>query len=98
RGRREVCVRRNWLKWLFTFEGRVGGVEYFVAGVLLAGLKIALDWWLTGHFVGRSYLWGSDLPVSLWGTTGVTRTHGGLYGMLAVTIPFFWMGISLTVR
>jgi uncharacterized membrane protein YhaH (DUF805 family) len=25
-------MRRNWLKWLFTFEGRVSRVEYLVAG------------------------------------------------------------------
>jgi uncharacterized membrane protein YhaH (DUF805 family) len=90
-------VSRNWLKWLFSFEGRVGRAEYFVAGVLLAGLKIALDWWMTGHFVGRSYLWGYDLPVILWSDA---RPRGSyvLFGMLAITIPFFWMGIALTVR
>ena len=58
-------MRRNWLKWLFSFEGRVGRAEYFVAGVLLAGLKIALDWWMTGLFVGWLYLWGYDLSVIL---------------------------------
>jgi uncharacterized membrane protein YhaH (DUF805 family) len=78
-------------------EGRVSRVEYFVAGVLLSALKIALDWWMTGRFVGRAYLWGYDLPVAFWSDVR-ERGHYGIYGMLAVTIPFFWMGISLTIR
>ncbi len=89
-------MRRNWLKWLFTFEGRVSRVEYFVAGVLLAGLKVVLDWWATGRFVGKMYLWGYDLP--FFYSMGPRASRYGIYVLLAVAIPFFWAGMSLTVR
>lgn len=97
-------MKRNWLRWLFTFEGRVNRTEYFVAGVLLAALKIGIDWWALGYFVGRQYLWGYDLPWLYNERSGphhavgsVAARYGGLV-LLAVAIPFFWTGISLTVR
>lgn len=37
-------MRRNWLKWFFTFEGRVNRREYLVSGLLLAAVKIGIDW------------------------------------------------------
>lgn len=89
-------MRRNWLKWLFTFEGRVNRKEYFVAGVLLAALKIGIDWWAMGRFGGMQYVWSYDLP-ALYSVVPATRTHI-LFVLWAITIPFFWSGIALTTR
>jgi uncharacterized membrane protein YhaH (DUF805 family) len=89
-------VRRNWLKWLFTFDGRVSRVEYFVVGMVLAGLKVAIDWWATGHFAGWGYLWGYDLQ-AFYRVQPVV-VHNVLYEVWAFTIPFFWIGMSMTVR
>lgn len=91
-------MRRNWLKWLFTFEGRVGRVEYLVAGVLLAALKYGIDRSLMRSFGLQLHLWTYELPsltiVRVW-TPATERLFVALWAM---TIPFFWAGISLTVR
>jgi uncharacterized membrane protein YhaH (DUF805 family) len=89
---------RNWLKWLFTFEGRVGRVEYLVAGVLLAALKYGIDRWMVSRSGMQLHLWTYEFP-SLGMTPVWTAQSKRLYLELwAVTIPFFWAGISLTVR
>jgi hypothetical protein len=66
-------------------------------------VKIGLDWWATGRFTGRGYLWGYDLPWLFDTRRGIhpmgpLAARYGLYVLLAVTLPFLWTGISLTVR
>ena len=55
-------MRRNWLKWLFTFDGRVSRVEYLIAGLLLAALKYGIDWSLMRSFGFQLHLWTYELP------------------------------------
>lgn len=89
-------MRRNWLKWFFTFEGRVNRREYLVSGLLLAAVKIGIDWWAMGRFGGQQYLWSYDLPAFY---RVVPAARANLVPLLwAYTIPFFWSGIALTTR
>ena len=70
-------MRRNWLKWLFTFEGRVGRVEYLMAGVLLAVLKFGIDRWVVSRSGMRLHVWTYELPglaVPVW-TEKIGRAH-----------------------
>ena len=84
------------LKWLFRWEGRVSRRQYFLAGVLLMLLKYAIDSTVARFFGQAWHFWYYVVPpnqASLW------RGHVGFYAVLwAVAIPFFWMGIMLTVR
>jgi uncharacterized membrane protein YhaH (DUF805 family) len=91
-------VGRNWWKWLFTFEGRVNRAEYLVAGVLLTVLKYAIDWSLMRSFgLLKFHPWTYELPPLALVPTGHGMTRPFLI-LWAVAIPFFWIGISLTVR
>jgi uncharacterized membrane protein YhaH (DUF805 family) len=91
-------MRRNWLRWLFTFEGRVGRVEYLVAGLVLAMLKFGIDRWLMGRSGMQLHLWTYELPSITMMPTWTKTTSRLFLTLWAITIPFFWAGISLTVR
>lgn len=87
---------KNKLKWLFCWEGRVTRTQYFVAGTLLVLLKYAIDsniaaryglpwkmwYYLAPPSQSSLWDWGLDFYANLW----------------AAAIPFFWIGINLTVR
>jgi uncharacterized membrane protein YhaH (DUF805 family) len=82
------------LKWLFTFEGRVGRGEYFVAAVVLSVLKFAIDWTVAGSFRSRFSAWSYYLPA----LSGVHAGRAMYVAMCAIAIPFAWIGITLTLR
>ena len=86
-------------KWFFTWEGRVQRLQYFLAGTILVAIKYAIDWSVAAHFGERWRVWNYVLPshdVSLF-TLGIRQPE--LYGVLwVIAIPFFWVGISLTIR
>jgi uncharacterized membrane protein YhaH (DUF805 family) len=48
-------ARYSW-KWLFTFEGRVQRLEYFLAGIGLLAIKYAIDWSVAARFGEHWYL------------------------------------------
>jgi len=91
-------VRRNWLKWLFTFEGRVGRVEYLVAGLVLATVKFGIDRWIVGRSGMQLHVWTYELPSITMMPVWTQKTSRLFLTLWAITIPFFWAGISLTVR
>jgi uncharacterized membrane protein YhaH (DUF805 family) len=92
-------MRQNWWKWLFTWEGRVQRQQYFLAGTVLVAIKYAIDWSVAAQFGETWRIWNYFLPsrdISLFGLAG---RKPELYGLLwAIAIPFFWIGIALTLK
>ena len=90
--------QESW-KWLFTWDGRVPRASYFLAGTILTVLKYAIDFAVAAHFGEtwrfRNYFFPS-VDVSLF---VLGNRQPMLYAILwAIAIPFFWVGIALTLR
>lgn len=86
------------VSWLFTFRGRVGRNQYWLAGVLLFAIKLGLDALLVQQLLGRP--WTPLFYVSPLQWTGAypvqDRWHYAVFTLWA--LPFLWMGTALTVR
>ncbi len=86
---------------LVTFEGRVNRTLYFLSGFSLVALKYAVDSYVASRFnqpwnVTNYFLPWTYIHPTLFGSRG---PYSRLYLTLwAIAIPFFWVGISLTVR
>jgi uncharacterized membrane protein YhaH (DUF805 family) len=86
------------LSQIFSFEGRVGRRSYFFAGALLTALKYAVDTFIASRFGQPWHIWNYFVPHSgpLFDNT---PPQAKLYFILwAVAIPFFWVGIALTLK
>ena len=92
-------MRQSPLKWLFTWEGRVPRRQYFLAGSILTVIKYAIDSLVAAHFGESWRIWNyvfSSSEVSLF-NLGLRQPE--MYLILwAIAIPFFWIGIALTLR
>ena len=90
--------QESW-KWLFTWDGRVQRVPYFLAGTILTILKYAIDFAVAAHFRETWRVWNYFFPsvdVSLF---ELGNRQPKMYAILwAIAIPFFWVGIALTLR
>jgi uncharacterized membrane protein YhaH (DUF805 family) len=92
-------VPTNWLRWLFTWEGRVRRPQYFLAGAILVAVKYAIDWSVAATFGEPWHLLNYFLPAldTSFFALGVRQPQ--LFGTLwVIAIPFFWIGIALTLR
>jgi uncharacterized membrane protein YhaH (DUF805 family) len=86
-------------KWLFTWQGRVQRLRYFLAGALLVAVKFAIDWSVAAQFGETWRIWNYFLPLREASLFGLGGRQPQLYGILcAIAIPFFWVGIALTLR
>jgi uncharacterized membrane protein YhaH (DUF805 family) len=86
-------------KWLFTWEGRVQRREYFLAGTILVALKYAIDWSVAAQLGETWRIWNYFLPLREGSLFDLGGRQPELYGILwAIAIPFFWIGIGLTLR
>lgn len=89
----------NWLSWPFRWEGRVQRWHYFLAGAILVAVKYAIDWSVAAKFGEAWHVWNYFVPAldTSFFALGVRRPQ--LFGTLwAIAIPFFWVGIALTLR
>lgn len=92
-------MRQDSWKWLFTWEGRVQRLHYFLAGTVLIAVKYAIDWAVAAHFGETWRIWNYFFPNRDLSLFGLGQRQPELYGILwAIAIPFFWMGIALTLR
>src|SRR5215813_10527722 len=85
---------------LWRWDGAIGRSEYFCWGVLLFAVKYNLDRLLSSAFTGRS--WTPFDPeqarLYLWQSLSA-RADGPYYlALLAVSLPFLWAGVVLTMR
>jgi len=87
----------RWFKWLFSWEGCVQRRHYLVAGATLLAIKYAIDASVAAVFGEPWRIWNYFLPhdISLLGLGREPELYAILW---AVAIPFFWAGISLTLR
>ncbi len=94
--RRLLAPLRLW----FTLDLPVGRRAYLLSGLLLVPLKIAIDSALFRAATGRPW------PLTGYLHPSFNLRFGGLphdevwvaWALAAVTLPFLWVGISLTVR
>ncbi len=92
-------MRQDWWKWLFTWEGYVQRPRYFLAGTVLVAIKYAIDRSVAAHFGETWRIWNYFLPMRGLALFGLGQRQPELYGILwAIAIPFFWIGIALTLR
>jgi uncharacterized membrane protein YhaH (DUF805 family) len=94
-----IDMRRSWWTWLFTWEGRVQRLPYFLAAATLTAVKYLIDYSVATRFFETWRVWNYFLPsldVSLF---ELGHRQLRMYAILwAIAIPFFWVGISLTLR
>lgn len=89
----------NRLSWPFTWDGRVQRRAYFLAGAVLVAVKYAIDRSVAAKFGETWHIWNYFLPAldTSFFALGIRRPQ--LFGTLwAIAIPFFWVGIALTLR
>lgn len=87
------------LRFLFSFEGRISRGPYFIAGALLLTLKFLVDHTIAASFGQPWRIWNYFFPPSDLTIFGLGVSHPRLYLILwAAAVPFFWIGIALTLR
>jgi uncharacterized membrane protein YhaH (DUF805 family) len=93
---------RRLLRLLFGFELPVGRALYAAAGFSLMGLKYLFDAWLIGRVSDQPWMpWDylSPLVKSRLDFVQHAQNSEVLLGILAAsTLPFLWIGVSMTVR
>ena len=84
------------LRWLFTWSGTVGRREYFAAGVVFTWVKFLIDRTVALRYGVDWQLWNYFLPTQ---HSFFNTKNPEMYGVLwAIALPFFWIGIGLTLR
>jgi uncharacterized membrane protein YhaH (DUF805 family) len=89
---------RAWrlLRWLFTWNGTVSSGQYFIAGSVLVVIKYGIDRWIASLYGQPWHVWNYFFPSdqALWRVA-----NKQMYMVLwAIAIPFFWIGVALTLR
>ncbi len=83
----------------FSFEGRIDRARYFIIGVFLVALKYFVDWSIAARFHRPWSAWNYFVPpsdVSMFTLAGPLRTF--YLTLWLVAIPFFWIGVTLTIK
>jgi len=90
----------RWLRLWFTFESGVGRREYLLSGIALAALKYAGDAFMVWNATGRFWRPIDYLsPVSTLLQTKLVMAPAELLPLLAAwSLPFLWIGISMSMR
>ena len=89
----------NKLRSLFSLQGRVPRAHYFLAGSLLLVLKFLIDHTIAARFGHTWHIWSYFFPPADLSIFGLGSSNPRFYLILwAVAIPFFWIGIALTLQ
>src|ERR1035438_4530962 len=90
---------QSWWMWLFTWDGRVQRLPYFVAGATLTSIKYLIDDSVAARFSETWRIWNYFLPSLDASLFELVHRQPKMYAILwTIAIPFFWVGISLTLR
>lgn len=85
---------------LWSFSGRINRIQYLAVGSFAMAIKFLLDRWLAGSLFGTEWRWNDYLyPVRhllLFGSDIDKRFM--LMTLLMVSLPFAWIGLTLTTR
>jgi hypothetical protein len=99
---REEGKARRLLRLLFGFELPVGRGLYAATGFSLMGLKYLFDAWLIGLVSEKPWMPWDYLSPLVSSRLGVVQGAPGrdviLWTLVASTVPFLWLGVSMTVR
>ena len=90
----------RWLRFWFTFERTVNRREYLVSGLVLGAIKYAGDAAIIRSTTGRTWhLWDYLSPVRSLMSEQFSSGPPALLPLLALwSLPFLWIGISLSLR
>jgi uncharacterized membrane protein YhaH (DUF805 family) len=87
------------LSWLFIWHGRISGQQYFLAGFALTVLKYAIDHTVAAHFGEPWQLWDYLIPNWDRSLFQLGYNQPEMYAALwTIAIPFFWIGVALTLK
>lgn len=90
----------NAAKLWFSLNGRVGRTEYVLSGIGLMALKYAIDAAIV-YGAERHILTPLEFLSPLFTTREKLLGHSDVSGMtalIAVALPFLWIGVSMSVR
>jgi len=90
----------RWLRYLFGIEDTVSRKGYMIAGFSLAALKYALDFTAVFYTTGKIWTLLAYLsPVLVIRADAVgPAPESLLWAMAAYTLPFAWVGLTMSVR
>jgi uncharacterized membrane protein YhaH (DUF805 family) len=92
-------MRETWWKWLFVWEGRVQRWPYFLTATILIAVKFAIDSSVAARYGESWKIWNYCFPFLNATLFDLGARQPQLFGILwAIAIPFFWVGIALTMR
>src|SRR5437868_13866040 len=79
---------------------RVGPAKFFLAGVSLFALKFIVDRCVSAFVFGRPWsIYIYLVPNEAYTLLSIPRAERAFYlTMLAIALPFVWVGIALTSR
>ncbi len=87
------------IQLLFSVRGTIDRRTYIIAALCLVALKYAIDHTIAMHFGVPWPVTVYVLPANGFNIYGIGGVHRQMFWMLwAVALPFFWAGISLTLR
>ena len=97
---RENGLRRG-LRFLFGFQPAVGRRAYALTGFSLMAIKYAFDAWLIGRATGQAWMPWDYLSPLISNRTDAFAGHENdlvMWLLVASTLPFLWIGASMTLR
>jgi uncharacterized membrane protein YhaH (DUF805 family) len=83
------------IAWLVGFEGRIGRGAYLRWGLGLGAAKFLLDWAWCTFVIGTA--WSPLLYVLAW-PLPIEASRWQWLVLAALSVPFCWLGVALTVR
>ncbi len=89
------------LHWsdLWRTDGTLGRAPYFILGALLVGTKFFIDWFVTAQLFHRAWSpWLYVRPLTAASDWARSDLAAWLLTLVAVSLPFVWSGVALTVR
>jgi uncharacterized membrane protein YhaH (DUF805 family) len=87
---------------MWRWQGTVGRGTYALVGVSTLAVKFLLDKWVAGALFHREWLpWNYLFPLGVgvpWSVARTARDPAFAATMLAIALPFIWLGVTLTVQ
>src|SRR5262245_9030963 len=85
---------------LWRWDGTIGRSEYFAWGAVLFAVKYNLDRFLSLACLGRGWTLFDleQAQLYLWQVLPPGADRSYLLALLAVSLPFLWAGVVLTLR
>ncbi len=90
---------RAWrlMRWLTAWSGTITRGQYLAAGTVLLLIKYGIDRQITSSYGQLWHIWNYFVPTGESTLLHTANIH--MYLVLwAVALPFFWVGVALTIR